>query len=43
VSRAGADVHYYFPVHVVMVGDVGEETKRDIEARIWEALYTALA
>jgi hypothetical protein len=41
-SAAGADVDYYFPVHVVMVGDIGEETKQEIEGRIWDALYAAL-
>ena len=34
--------HYHFPIHVVMVGDLGEETKCEIEARIWDKLNTAL-
>ncbi|WEO99777.1 hypothetical protein A6P39_040235 [Streptomyces sp. FXJ1.172] len=42
VSRSGDEVHYHFPIHVVMVGDVEEETKSEIEARIWNALYDAM-
>jgi hypothetical protein len=42
-SAAGPDVEYHFPIHVVMVGDMGEETKQEIEARIWDALYAALS
>ncbi len=38
----GAHTHYHFPIHVVMVGDLGEETKCEIEARIWDKLNTAL-
>jgi hypothetical protein len=43
LSRSHGEVHYYFPVEVVMVGDVGEETKREIEARIWDTLHQALS
>lgn len=38
----GAQTHYHFPIHVVMVGDVGEGTKSEIEARIWDKLNSAL-
>jgi hypothetical protein len=41
-TRSGAQVHYHFPIHVVMVGDLGEETKCEIEARIWDKLNSAL-
>lgn len=39
----GAETHYHFPVHVVMVGDIGEDVKRELEARIWDGLHDALA
>jgi hypothetical protein len=42
-ARSGAEVHYYFPIHVVMAGDVTEETRSDIETSIWNALYHALS
>lgn len=42
-SVSGPDVEYHFPIHVIMVGDIGEETKQEIEARIWDALYAALS
>ena len=41
-SGLAAQAHYHFPIHVVMVGDVGEETKSEIEARIWDKLNSAL-
>jgi hypothetical protein len=37
-----AESHFHFPIHVVMVGDIGEETKCEIEARIWDKLNSAL-
>jgi hypothetical protein len=41
-TRQRGEVHYYFPVHVVVVGDVSETVKGEIEARIWDALHSAL-
>ena len=41
-TAPGAHAHYHFPIHVVMVGDVGEETESEIEARIWDKLNSAL-
>lgn len=41
-ARPGAQAHYHFPIQVVMVGDVGEGTKCEIEARIWDKLNWAL-
>ncbi|MGW2408981.1 hypothetical protein ACWCXK_31335 [Streptomyces sp. NPDC001739] len=41
-ARSGTEVHYYFPVHVVMAGDLTEETRTAVEDRIWTALYQAL-
>ncbi|MFD3565995.1 hypothetical protein [Streptomyces sp. NPDC058667] len=43
VSGPGADLHYHFPIHVVLAGDIAEETRRDIAAEIWDALHDALA
>jgi hypothetical protein len=40
--RERGEVHYYFPVHVVVVGDVSEAVKCEIEARIWDGLHSAL-
>jgi hypothetical protein len=42
-SRAGGDVHYHFPVHVVMVGDLGAQAKKDIQDEIMDQLYSALS
>lgn len=42
-TSSGAQAHYHFPIHVVMVGDIGEETKTEIEARIWDKLNSALS
>jgi hypothetical protein len=43
VSGPGAELHYYFPIHVVLEGDIAEETRRDIAAEIWDALHAALS
>jgi hypothetical protein len=44
LSRSpGTPVAYHFPIHVVMVGDLDEEVKCEIENRIWATLNTALA
>jgi hypothetical protein len=42
-SHSGSHVEYHFPVHVVMAGDLGEDAKSEIEARIWDKLNTALS
>ena len=42
-THRGGDVHYYFPVHVVIAGDLPEAIKSEIEARIWDGLQAALA
>jgi hypothetical protein len=42
-TGSGAEAHFHFPIHVVMVGDLGEETKCEIEARIWDKLNSALS
>ncbi len=43
-SADGADraAHYYFPVEVVVVGEIGEEVAWQIEERIWQQLHDAL-
>ena len=40
--HSAGQAHYHFPIEVVMVGDVGEEIKCEIEARIWDKLSHAL-
>jgi hypothetical protein len=40
---SGTETHYHFPIHVVHVGDVGEDVKQEIEARIWDGLNSALS
>ncbi|MFI9328823.1 hypothetical protein ACIGZJ_14895 [Kitasatospora sp. NPDC052868] len=40
-ARSGAEVHYYFPIHVVLTGDIGPEARQAIEEGIWEQLYQA--
>jgi hypothetical protein len=42
-SGSGGDVHYYFPVHVVVVGGVSEEVRSEIESRVMTSLYSALS
>ncbi|MET9077994.1 hypothetical protein ABZX95_38945 [Streptomyces sp. NPDC004232] len=41
--RSGTEIHYYFPIHVVLTGDVAETAKKDIASSIWNALYKALS
>jgi hypothetical protein len=41
--HSAGEAHYHFPIEVVMVGDVGEEIKCEIEARIWDKLNSALS
>lgn len=36
------DGHIYFPVHVVVVGGIGEDARAEIEDRIWAQLHAAL-
>ncbi|MEU1471690.1 hypothetical protein ABZ434_26150 [Streptomyces sp. NPDC005761] len=43
VSGPGADLHFYFPIEVVLAGDIAEETRQDLVAEIWEALHDALS
>lgn len=42
-THPGGEVHYHFPVHVVVVGELGEDVKSEIENRILSGLYSALA
>jgi hypothetical protein len=42
-ASSGAQAHYHFPVHVVMVGDLDEQAKKEIEARVWDKLNSALS
>jgi hypothetical protein len=42
-GHPGTQTHYHFPIHVVIVGDLGEEAKCEIEARIWDKLDAALS
>jgi hypothetical protein len=39
----GTAVHYHFPIEVVVVGDIGEEVRWQIEERIWQQLDEALS
>ncbi len=41
-TRQGSDVHFYFPVEVVVVGGIPEADKQELEARIFESLHRAL-
>ncbi|MFE9859059.1 hypothetical protein [Streptomyces sp. NPDC005780] len=43
VSGPGADLHFYFPIEVVLAGDIAQETRQDLVAEIWEALHDALS
>lgn len=36
-------VHYHFPIEVVVVGDIGEEVRWQLEERIWQLLDEALS
>ncbi|HEY0980871.1 MULTISPECIES: hypothetical protein [unclassified Schlesneria] len=35
-------VNYYFPIEIVLVGDLSEQTHQEIQSRIWEKLGDAL-
>jgi hypothetical protein len=36
-------IHYYFPIEVVVVGEIGEEVTWQIAERIWQQLDDALS
>ena len=40
---SGTEMHYHFPIHVVHVGDIGEDVKQEIESRVWDGLNSALS
>ncbi|MGW6915295.1 hypothetical protein ACWGB8_15975 [Kitasatospora sp. NPDC054939] len=40
-ARSGAEVHYYFPIHVVLTGDIAPEVRQAIEEGVWEQLCQA--
>ncbi|MEU0740846.1 hypothetical protein [Streptomyces sp. NPDC006134] len=42
-AAAAPHADYYFPVEVVMAGDIPEETKNDIVQEVWNALHRALS
>jgi hypothetical protein len=42
-ARSGGEAHYHFPIHVVMVGDIGEDARSEIVARVWDELHAALS
>ncbi|WP_428338686.1 hypothetical protein [Mycobacterium sp.] len=42
VTAEGRDVHYHFPVHVVVVGEHSDDVTSEIEASIMSSLYSAL-
>jgi hypothetical protein len=42
-TRPGGHIEYHFPIHVVVVGDLEEEAKCEIENRIWAKLNSALS
>ncbi len=37
-----AEIHYHFPVHLVVLGDIGEQARADIRADLLDELYRAL-
>ena len=44
-SAAGPEatvVNYYFPIEIVLVGDLSNENHQEIQSRIWEKLGDAL-
>lgn len=43
IGHGGGDVHYHFPVHVVMAGDLGAAARKDIQDDILDQIYTALS
>ncbi|WP_327319619.1 hypothetical protein [Streptomyces sp. NBC_01235] len=43
VSGPGADLHFHFPIEVVLAGDIAEETRQDLVSGIYEALHEALS
>ncbi|GHJ93379.1 MULTISPECIES: hypothetical protein [Streptomyces] len=43
VSGPGAELHFHFPIEVVLAGDIAEETRQDLVSGIYEALHEALS
>ncbi|MFD4370653.1 hypothetical protein [Streptomyces sp. NPDC058486] len=43
VSGPEADLHFHFPIEVVLAGDIAEETRQELVTGIYEALHEALS
>jgi len=41
--QQGSDVHFYFPIEVVVVGGISEADKQELEDRIFRSLHEALS
>lgn len=41
-TDSGGDIHYHFPIHVVVVGEHSEDVASAIEASVMSSLYSAL-
>ncbi|GGQ66937.1 hypothetical protein [Kitasatospora griseola] len=42
-ATGGADIHYVFPIHVVLVGGTGRATGAVAANTVYDALYRALS
>jgi hypothetical protein len=42
-THARGEVHYHFPVHVVMVGKLNAQAEKDIQDDVLDRLYDALS
>ncbi len=43
VSGPGAELHFHFPIEVVVAGDIAAETREELVSGIYEALHDALS
>jgi hypothetical protein len=43
VSGPGAELHFHFPIEVVVAGDIAEEVRQDLVSGVYEALHEALS
>jgi hypothetical protein len=42
-EAGGGEVHYEFPIEIVVIGEIPESEKQALEERIWVSLDRALA
>lgn len=42
LRSAAGDLHYYFPIEVIAVGEISEAARQEIISQVWSELHDAL-